>query len=332
MEALAALQDAYGSSNESGDEGGSNGAGDYGSSAIDTSMSADTDLAARSEASPARSQSPLFESDSESDIVFHPSAFCPQVRGQSTQQPSWLAHAAAVQAHASSFDHGPVVRELRSGRYSKLEGSFYGDEQLGDLTLHTKFEAAPGASAGYKTLEVGMAFDPDPDNGLEPACSWLVRIVGGKVKASAGGKLQWKYVALLMFEPGPEFEKEFLYVPLRKLTPATDVFRSTFEENRFFQMTEGLLEWTPQAINTMSKEASALTPRVPRNKEGAGRKGQHSGRTQQQPRRKRGRKTQSEAEESFSDGESDRSTPWSAADSGDSAAPSTPPSSDEDSD
>ena len=182
-----------------------------------------------------------------------------------------------------------------------------------------------------------MAFDPDPDIGLE-LDSWLVRIVGGKVAASAGGKPQWKYVALLFIEPGPKFDKEFLYVPLRKLTPMsiiTDVDRYFFEENRFCQMTEGLSEWTPEAINTMSRKASALTPRVPRNKEGAGKKGPHSGGTQQQPRRKRGRKTPSEAEESFSDGESERSALWSAADS-DSAAPSTPPPSppptDEDSD
>ena len=55
---------------------------------------------------------------------------------------------------------------------------------------------------------------------------------------------------------------------------------------------------------------------------------------QQQPRRKRGRRTPSEAEESFSDDESEASASWSVADSTapSSAPPSLPPTDDEDSD
>ena len=59
----------------------------------------------------------------------------------------------------SDFDHGSCVHELRSGRYSKLEGCFYGADTMGDLTLHSQFVAAANASSGYKSLARGMWVD-----------------------------------------------------------------------------------------------------------------------------------------------------------------------------
>ena len=60
---------------------------------------------------------------------------------------------------SSDFDHGDAVHELRSGRYGKLEGHFFGSKKAGTLTLHTKFAAADHASSGYKTLPRGMWVD-----------------------------------------------------------------------------------------------------------------------------------------------------------------------------
>jgi hypothetical protein len=177
----------------------------------------------------------------------------------------------------SDFDHGPVERELRTGRHSKLEGRFHGCEQVGALTLHTKFEAAPGASAGYKTLERGMAVDAEGS----PVDTWLVRVVAGTVAGSARGKPQWKYVALLQSDEYDEATDtayhNWYYSPLQKLTPLVPIETSSgkvacnadgtqkrsFNGNRH-AADKALAAWVPQSINTLSRKAGELTPRVAR--------------------------------------------------------------------
>ena len=177
----------------------------------------------------------------------------------------------------SDFEYGPVVRELRTGRYSKLEGKLFGSEQVGGLTLHTRFEAASGASAGYKTLERGMAVDAEGS----PVDTWLVRIVGGTVAGSAKGKSQWKYVALLKSDEYDEASDtayhNWYYSPLQKLTPLVPIETSggkvacnadgsqkrSFNGSRH-EADKALAVWVPQSINTLSRKAGELTPRVAR--------------------------------------------------------------------
>jgi len=182
---------------------------------------------------------------------------------------------------SSEYDHGPPVRELRTGRYSKLEGTLYGGEERQGLTLFTRFEAAPGASAGYKTLERGMAVDVEG----YAYDTWLVRIVGGPVGASAKGKAQWKYVALLTSDCDTFSDtvcQSWHYAPLQKLTPLAPIELGAEPNTKVACNRAGtpklsfncsrhegdrlLANWVPQAINTLSRKAGEATPRVKRPK------------------------------------------------------------------
>ena len=184
-------------------------------------------------------------------------------------------HVLGSASEDSEFEHGPAMHELRSGRHSKLEGNFFGDEQVGALTLHTKFEAAPGASKGYKTLERGMGVDAE-------GCldyTWLVRIIGGSIAGSEKGKPQRRYVALLYSDydsSANEIRDAWYYAPLRKLTPLGPIEiggkvacnsrgkpKLSFNCGRH-AADKALAEWVPQSINTLSRKAGELTPRVPR--------------------------------------------------------------------
>ena len=122
----------------------------------------------------------------------------------------------------SYFEYGLAVRELRTGRHSK-EGTSLAVSSWAGLTLHTRFEAAPGVSAGYKTLERGMGVDAEGS----PVDTWLVRIVGGTVAGSAKGKPQWKYVALLKSDEYDEasdtVQHNWYYSPLQKVTPLVPI-------------------------------------------------------------------------------------------------------------
>jgi len=124
----------------------------------------------------------------------------------------------------SEFEHGDCVRELRSGRYSKLEGKLYGGHTLGGLTLHTKFAADSKASAGYVTLKCGTWVDCSRVPWTE---TQLVRIVSGDIKASAKGKAQKRYIALLLFAM-PE-RNEWFYAPLQQVKPLSGPISSSGE-------------------------------------------------------------------------------------------------------
>ena len=185
-------------------------------------------------------------------------------------------HVMESESEDSDFEHGSVVRELRSGRHSKLEGSFFGNEQVGALTLHTKFEAAAGASKGYnKTLERGMAVDAEGC----PEDTWLVRIIGGSVAGSRKGKPQRRYVALLHSDydsTANEIRDAWYYAPLQNVTPLGPIEicgkvacdsrgkpKLSFNCGRH-AADKALAKRVPQSINTLSPKAGELTPRVPR--------------------------------------------------------------------
>ena len=83
-------------------------------------------------------------------------------RHGSARVASWISGSSDSEPRESedsdaSFDHGNSVRDLRSGRYSKLEGKFFGDQKVGELTMHTQFLADEKASSGYNTLVCGIS-------------------------------------------------------------------------------------------------------------------------------------------------------------------------------
>ena len=167
----------------------------------------------------------------------------------------------------SDFDHGSCVHELRSGRYSKLEGCFYGADTIGDLTLHSQFVAAANASSGYKSLARGMWVDC---SGVPWEETQLVRIISGSVAESAKGKPQKKYVVLLY--AGDQQQDRWYYAPMQLVKPLDDCV--LFGEGGLFNgqnrwvrndyrhsADKALQKWTPQPIGTLARKAGELTPR-----------------------------------------------------------------------
>jgi hypothetical protein len=169
----------------------------------------------------------------------------------------------------SDFEHGEQVHELRTGgRHSKLEGHFFGSEQRGSLTLHTKFTAAHGASNGYKTLERGMWVDCP---GVPYEEVQLVRIISGDVAES--GKTGKRHVVLLFAVS--EDEPEWFYAPMKLVEPLDGgplfseggpchgACKWMFNCDRH-AADRALHAWKPEAIKTLARKASALTPRKSR--------------------------------------------------------------------
>ena len=121
--------------------------------------------------------------------------------------------------------------------------------------------------------------------------TWLVRIAGAPVAGTAKSKPQWKYVALLISDSDPAVSESdpasdtldctwtWHYAPLQKLTPlspidtdnGTVVYNYDGTPKRSYNGTRHhgdklLKDWVPQSINTLSKKAGGLTPRVKRAK------------------------------------------------------------------
>ena len=176
----------------------------------------------------------------------------------------------AYDSDDSAFEHGDAVHQLQTGRYSKLEGAFFGDEKRGTLTLHTKFVAEQNASAGYKTLERGMWVDCP---GVPYDEVQLVRILSGDVAASSKAKAQKKY-AILLFS-GSEDEPEWFYAPMQLVKPLDGGILFSeggpFHGSRKWMFScdrhaadRALLTWEPQSISTLTRKAGELTPCQPR--------------------------------------------------------------------
>ena len=199
-------------------------------------------------------------------------ALCPPVRPQ--REPTFYLEvdsdevsefAGSDNNSDSDFDHGDCVHELRSGRYAKLEGCFYGADMMGDLTLHTQFVAAANASSSYKSLARGMWVDC-------PGVPWeetqLVRIISGSVAESEKGKPQKKYVVLLY--AGDQEQDRWYYAPMQLVKPLDDGV--LFSEGGLFNGLSGrvrkdyrhnadkaLQAWTAQPIGTLARKAGELT-------------------------------------------------------------------------
>jgi len=166
---------------------------------------------------------------------------------------------------------GELVEKIFSGRHGKLEGTLSGGQKLAHLTLHTKFEAAENASAGYVTLQIGTWVEC-------PGVPWndvqLVRLISCSVRVTARSKSQNKYFALMV--KATPWINEWFYAPLQQVNvldgpvcgngvPYTDKWGSRirmFEEDRLNAEYQ-LKSWQPQSVSKMAKMAGIKEDQQP---------------------------------------------------------------------
>ena len=157
-------------------------------------------------------------------------------------------------------------KELKCG--SKLEGTFVGyGKTLGEWDIYEYFEAEE-ASERVSLFSGTLVQLPGVDHEAV-----LVRILGGKKKGGAGGRMQACYICLLYDQQGSTRGKaikssSWLYATLPHVTTSYESVDSTLRK----KIEDELASFTPATVSGATQQAAKLVPSKPPKADGKKRK------------------------------------------------------------